>query len=85
MAESVDRLDRALGRVGDAFKAISDRPSAASAPCLESVTLRQVMEVQRQFINTLDDRLACLVPDRGLKIERKDPGSWSDRGAGRRS
>jgi hypothetical protein len=85
IAESVDRLDRGLDRLGDAFKAGTDRLSAASTPCLETVTLRQMMEVQRQFINTLDDRLACLPPDRGLKVERREPGSSSDRGAGRRS
>jgi hypothetical protein len=66
LAESVGCLDRSLARMGTAGESCADRSPSIPAPPVETVTLRHVMEVQRQFINTLDDRLACLASCRDL-------------------
>jgi hypothetical protein len=65
VAASADRLQQSLDMLTAMPTAAagtrSDAPGTVAAPVSEegaSVTLRRIMEVQQQFIHTLDDRLA---------------------------
>jgi hypothetical protein len=64
MEETADRLDRSVEHLaaqgGGTLRTAA--PSAAPAAPAESVTLREVMRLQRQFLNTLDDRFSRLNP-----------------------
>jgi hypothetical protein len=60
VAGSVEHLNRSVERLIEQQTAQSTPWAPLLAGPSEGVTLRQVMEVQRQFINTLDDRLAGL-------------------------
>jgi hypothetical protein len=66
VAEAVERLERSVGQLAGEMEVAHDPAQLTGArpvaPADAGVTLRQVMAVQRQFINTLDSRLACLTP-----------------------